>query len=59
MKLSRVRVRAQDLQTLASRHDDLLLLGPREVAVHRLRDAGGLLQRQCVQMHRDTSSTTD
>lgn len=58
MKLARVRVRAQDLQSLASRHDNLLLLGAREVAMYRLRDAGGLLQRQCVQMHRDRRSTT-
>lgn len=57
MKLARVRVCTQDLQGLASRHDDLLLLGAREVAMYRLRDAGGLLQRQCVQMHRDRMST--
>ena len=58
MKLARVRVGAQNLQGLASRHDNLLLLGAREVSMYRLRDAGGLLQRQCVQMHRDRRFTT-
>ena len=49
--LACVRVRSEQLEYLASRHDDLLLLRAGEVAVDGVRDAGPSLQGQVVQKH--------
>ena len=46
-----VRVGPQQFQCFPATNKDLLLLAAREIAVHGLVDARGLLQRQCIEMH--------
>ena len=48
---SGVGIRLEQLQGLASGDHDLLQLGPGEVPVDGVRDPGGMLQSQVVQMH--------